>query len=264
MLQTNLSNIGVVILAAGKGTRLGCTDIPKVMLDIGGKPIVAYIVETLEHIGFSPEQICLVIGYKKEKVIDYFQDRVTYAVQEEQKGTAHATMTGIQVLPEHITQVLVMGGDDGAFYRGESMLDFVAQHIEKNVVLSLLTTKVDDPVSFGRVVRHDNGDIEVIEKEYATEEQKEIKEVSTGTFCFDRTWFESMYPTMAPLRKLGEYGLPTALAVARDTKQPHQVVLLKDSGEWFGINTLEQLERADKKKQNKQNNPPKAVPPWVE
>ncbi len=248
MSQTNLSNVGVVIMAAGMGKRLGCTDVPKVMMEIGGQPIVSYVVETLERLGFTAEQIVLVVGFHKEQVQEYFKDRVTYAVQEEQKGTAHAAMTGMQVLPDHITQVLVMGGDDGAFYRDESILDFVTQHVENNMTLSLLTAEIKKPAGFGRVVRHDNGDIEVIEKEYTTDEQKEIKEVSTGTFCFDREWFQTMYPDMPPLRKLGEYGLPTALAVARDTQQPHQVVLLKDSSEWFGVNTKEQLERADRKK----------------
>ena len=248
MLQTNLSNVGAVIMAAGIGKRLGCTDTPKVMLDIGGQPIVSYVVETLERLGFTPEQIILVVGFKKEQVQEYFKDRVSYAVQEEQKGTAHAAMTGMQSLPESVTQVLVMGGDDGAFYSEDSVLDFITEHVEKKMMLSLLTAEVGEPESFGRVVRHEDGNIEVIEKEYTTPEQKEIKEVSTGTFCFDREWFQDMYPTMQPLRKLGEYGLPTALAVARDEKRPHQVVLLKDSGEWFGVNTKEQLERADKKK----------------
>ncbi len=261
MSHKNLSNIGVVIMAAGVGRRLGCVDIPKVMMEIGGKPIVSYVVETLERLGFTSEQICLVVGFQKEQVQDYFKDRVSCAVQEEQKGTAHAAMTGMQSLPDHITHVLVMGGDDGAFYRDESLLHFITQHVDSNMILSLLTAEIEKPAGFGRVVRHENGDIEVIEKEYTTPEQKEIKEVSTGTFCFDRRWFESMYPTMPPLRKLGEYGLPTALAVARDTEQPHQVVLLKDSGEWFGVNTQEQLERADRKKQN---NPPKADAPWAQ
>src|SRR3989339_1795570 len=108
------SKIGVVILAAGKGTRLNCTDKPKVMLEIGGKPIVAYFVQTLKQICFSKEQICLVVGFKKEKIQEYFKDEVRYALQAEQLGTGHAAYTGIKSLPPEIEQVLVVGGDDGA------------------------------------------------------------------------------------------------------------------------------------------------------
>ena len=241
-------DIGVVVLAAGKGTRLNCTDIPKVMCEIGGKPIVSYTVDTLLSFGLDADQIIMVVGYKKEKVQEYFKDLVSYAVQEEQKGTAHAAYTGMVKLSERVKHVLVLGGDDSAFYSKETLETFVTEHVERNVVLSLLSARVDDPSSLGRIVRHKNGDIEVIEKEYVTEEQAKINEISTGTFCFDREWFESIFPNMPQLRKLGEYGLPTALAIARDQHKPHQVVQLEDSSEWFGVNTPEQLEEANNRK----------------
>ncbi|MBD3310995.1 MAG: NTP transferase domain-containing protein [Candidatus Magasanikbacteria bacterium] len=248
MLQDKFKNFGVVILAAGKGTRLNCTDIPKVMLEIGGKPIVSYTVDTLKKMGFSKEQIVMVVGFQKEKVENYFGDNVSYAHQEEKKGTAHAAYTGMVELPENIKDVLVLGGDDSAFYTRESLETFIEKHMESGAKLSLLSAEVEDPSMLGRVVRHPNGDIEVIEKEYLTDEQKEIKEISTGTFCFDRDWFEDIFPKMPPLRKLGEWGLPTALAMARDEKVKYQVVKLKDSDEWFGVNTKEQLEEADRRK----------------
>jgi bifunctional UDP-N-acetylglucosamine pyrophosphorylase/glucosamine-1-phosphate N-acetyltransferase len=244
----HISYTGAVILAAGKGSRLGCTDIPKVMLDIGGKPIVAYTVETLEALGYMPEQIILVVGFQKETVMEYFGDRVTYAHQEEQLGTAHAANIGMQLLPKSITHTLVLGGDDSAFYTSGTLHQFVADHCAADVTVSLLSAIVEQPGQLGRVIRRDNGDIEVIEKEYTTPEQAAVKEISTGTFCFDRQWFEQMYPLMPPLRKLGEYALPSALAMARNLKKPYQVVHLKDSREWFGVNTPEQLEDAIKLK----------------
>jgi len=247
-LFMDISQVGVVILAAGKGTRLGCTDMPKVMLEIGGKPIVSYTVETLKAMGFSPEQIVMVVGFKKEKVQQYFGDRVSYAEQVEQKGTAHAAYTGMIVLPAHVTQVLVLGGDDSAFYTTESLEHFISEHIREEMKLSLLSVEVDDPSQLGRIVKHDNGDIEVIEKEYVTSEQAKINEISTGTFCFDRVWFENIFPNMPELRKLGEYGLPTALAMARDEGAPYHVVNLGKSDVWFGVNTPEQLQEADERK----------------
>lgn len=249
-MPQDLSKIGVVILSAGKGTRLNCVDKPKVMLEIGGQPIVSYAVNTLKQAGFNSKQICLVVGFKKDTIKNYFKDQVSYVVQEEQLGTAHAAYLGIKNLPDNIEYVLVLGGDDSAFYKTDTLINFIDQHVKNNCVLSLLSAEVENPNQLGRVVR--NGDkVEIIEKEYLTEEQKLIKEISTGTFVFDRKWFEEIFPRMPKLKKLGEYGLPTALAMARDEKQKFQVIKMSDASQWYGINTLEELEKADKLKYQK-------------
>ncbi len=244
-MSLNLDKIGVVILAAGRGTRLNCVDKPKVMLEIGDKPIVSYIVETLKSAGFKKEQICLVVGFQKEKVIEYFGDSVSYAVQEEQKGTAHAAYIGMKLLPKEIEQVLVLGGDDSAFYTEKTLLDFIQKHIETGAKLSLLSVELENPARVGRIARYPDKSIAIIEKEYWTEVEENMKEISTGTFCFDRAWFEKMYPTMPMLRKLGEYALPAALAVARGEGAKYQVIKLENSNEWFGINTKEELDEAN-------------------
>jgi peptidoglycan hydrolase CwlO-like protein len=82
------------------------------------------------------------------------------------------------------------------------------------------------------------------------EEQKKIKEISTGTFMLHRAWYQQIFPTMPKMEKLGEYGLPTAFTVARDSGLPHGVVKLDDPDEWFGVNTPEELEEAKKRKNN--------------
>lgn len=250
MFKKNMNKIGAVILGAGKGSRLNCTEIPKVMKEIGGKPIVSYTVETLKKMNLKPEQICIVVGFKKEKVQEYFTDTVSYAVQEEQKGTAHATYVGMKSLASAINIVLVLNGDDSAFYKAETLEKMITNHIKNKNTLTLLSVKLKDPDQMGRIVRHDNGDIEIIEKEYLTEKQIKINEINTNTFIFDRQWFEEMFPKMPVLRKLGEYGLPTALAMAREQKKKYEVVCLSDKDEWFGINNPEQLAEADKRKRN--------------
>lgn len=245
-MKINNQDVGVVILAAGRGTRLNCEEVPKVMLEIDGRPMVDYTVETLEKLGFNPASICMVVGFQKEKVENYFEDRAIFAHQEEQLGTAHAAFVGMNKLSDDIDHVVVLGGDDSAFYQVDSLKRFIRKHIEDEPVLTLLSTRFDKPDQYGRVVRHDNGDIEIIEKEYLTEEQKKIKEISTGTFCFDKKWFEEMFPNMPKLRKLNEYGLPTAMAMAREANEEYQVVELQDSDEWIGVNTPEDLREARK------------------
>lgn len=244
------SDIGAVILAAGKGSRLNCAESPKVMLNIGGRAIVSYIIQTLFEMGFGKDKVAVVIGFQKEKVKEYFGDGFIYAVQEEQMGTAHAAYVGMSHLPDKVKHVLVLGGDDSAFYAPKTLISLINKHKQTGSVLSLLTAEIANPSGLGRIVRHEDGKVEIIEKEYLTEEQKKIKEISTGTFCFDRAWFEKMFLTMPKLRKLGEYGLPTAVAMAREKNLPIQFIKLDNSDEWFGVNTPEELKEADKRKLN--------------
>jgi len=248
-LLSNLENFGVVILAAGQGTRLGCEDKPKVMMELNHQPIIGYIVDTLFRVGFRGRQICLVVGYKREKVIDYFGGRVIYAYQDEQLGTAHAAYTGMKVLPQNIDNVLILNGDDSAFYKPATIENLIQQHLQQGVMASLLSTSIDSAsFGYGRVMRKQTGEIELIEKEYLNTENKDINETSTGTFCFNRNWYTGMFPNMPIIEKLGEYGLPTAFTMAQREGLSVQVIKLEDSNEWFGINTPPELIEANKRK----------------
>lgn len=250
MLNSKLHNVGVVILAAGKGTRLNCVDRPKVMLEIGGKPIISYILNTLKEVGFSKEHIAVVDGFCKEKLEDYVGDAVVYARQEEQKGTAHAAYVGSCALSDALETVVIINGDDSAFYTKETIINFIESHQAAQAVLSVLSAELDDPSLYGRIIKHETGKVEIIEKEYLTEEQKKVREISTGTFCLDKHWFEGIFPHMPPLRKLGEYGLPTAVAIAAQEGRKIHVEKLQNNEEWFGINTPPELAEADRRKNN--------------
>jgi len=251
ILPEKLNSIGVVVLSAGRGTRLDCTDKPKVMLEIGGKPIVSYVVKTLKEIGFSKEQTNLVVGYKAEKVKEYFGESVSYATQSEQLGTAHATLTGIKKLPKNIKQVLVLGGDDSAFYTKQALEKFLESHLNEKATVSLLVGEINSDIEknqIGRIVKVENG-YEIIEKENLGKDQFDLKEISTGTFVFDREWFEDNYKKIEKIKNLGEYGLPSMFSLVKEQGLKTNVVKLLNPNEWFGINTKEELEEASKRKQ---------------
>ena len=251
MLSNNLNFWGAVVLAAGQGKRLGCVDTPKVMCLIGGQPIVSYTVATLKDLGFSPEQICLVVGFAKEKVRDYFGAGVSYVYQAEQLGTAHAAYLGVQSLPLEIKQALIMGGDDSAFYIPKTLTDFREAHEKSGAKISVLTTRVTDPSRLGRIIRDDAGKcVAILEKEQISPEQASINEVNTGTYCVDRVWYEALFPTMSKVEKLGEYGLNRAVEMALEQGQMINVVEMERPEEWFGVNTPEELVEADRRKSN--------------
>lgn len=242
-------DIGVVILAAGQGKRLGNTQVPKVLQLIAGRPIVSYILGEFSNNNFSNENICLVVGYRKDMVIEEFGSDYLYAEQKELLGTAHAAMTGAMALPGELKNFLVVNGDDSAFYKFETILGFVKNHIENKNKISLLTSELENPLGLGRVLRDKTGRVvDIIEKERLKIEQEKIKEISTGTYCFDREWFLDRYKNLKPIPGLGEYGLPSLVPLALDDGSRFGAYKLSEPGEWFGVNTLEQLKEANLRK----------------
>jgi bifunctional UDP-N-acetylglucosamine pyrophosphorylase / glucosamine-1-phosphate N-acetyltransferase len=241
--------IGVVILAAGKGTRLGCVDRPKVMMEIGGKPILSYIIKTLQKAGFAKNQIAVVVGFQEQKVREYLGDDVVYVHQEQQLGTAHAAWTGMQSLPKDLELILIMNGDDSAFYTVEILEDFMQKYSDNDAILSVLTAEVDDNTQLGRVIRDSDGNfIKALEKEELNAEQKKIKEINTGTYLMNRKWFEEIFPRMEKINGLGEYGMPTIVKMAVQDKKKVTAIPIPDNNQWFGINNKEELEKANTRK----------------
>jgi len=250
-MEHDLKNFGIVILAAGQGKRLNCADLPKVLYKINDRPIIRYILEELGKGGLSKEQICLVVGFRGEAVKQEFGQGYIYAMQNERLGTAHAALTGEEALPANFNNFLVINGDDSAFYKFNSLKELMVLHLTNDNDMSILTCEPDDPQGLGRVVRGDNGKVvTIVEKENMTPELEKIKEINTNTFCFKRVWFKKHYKNLKLIAGLGEYGLPSFVREALISSSKFSAVKLKDSREWFGVNTLEQLAEADRRKKN--------------
>lgn len=250
-MSNELKNFGVVILAAGQGKRLNCADLPKVLYKINGQPMISYILEELARGGLAKNQICLVVGFREELVREKIGPGYLYASQVERLGTAHAALTGERILPAGFNNFLVLNGDDSAFYKFASLKELIETHLKNGNDMTILTCEPDDPSGLGRVIRGSDGRIAAVaEKENMTPELEKIKEINTNTFCFKRDWFKNHYGNLKPISGLGEYGLPSFVAEALASKAKFAAIKLKDSGEWFGINTPEQLAEADRRKRN--------------
>lgn len=248
-VKDKLKNFGVVILAAGRGKRLNCADLPKALYKINDKPIISYILEELEAGGLSKDQICLVVGFKEELVKEKIGPGYIYALQSERLGTAHAALIGKKSLPAGFDNFLVINGDDSAFYKFNSLFELVEMHLNNNNDISILTCEPEDPQGLGRIVRGANGRvIKIVEKENMMPELEKIREINTNTFCFKRNWFKKHYQNLKPIRGLGEYGLPSFIEEALANQSKFAAVKLKNPDEWFGVNTAEQLAEADRRK----------------
>lgn len=137
-----------IILAAGKGTRMKSKETNKVALLLGGKPMISYSVGTLTLLGIAP--IVVVVGFAKDSIMKALGDSVMYAEQRKRLGTGHAVASGLKKLPSDVTEVLVIQGDDSAFYTKEIFQKMIDLHHEKRAAVTLLTVEKKKPIWVGK------------------------------------------------------------------------------------------------------------------
>lgn len=231
-----------VILAAGQGTRMK-SHTHKVLHRIGGLPMVEHIVNTLEQLEI--DHIVVVVGYGAEAVKSYLGDRVQYALQKEQLGTAHAVRQAESLIGELPGVTLVINGDN-PLITTETYRDFVTDFTDKQVAGAMLTAVYDDPTGYGRVQRSPEGDVErVVEEKDANEAQRAIREINTGTFCFDT---QKLFAALRQVKNdnvQGEYYLPDALTVLQEQGEKITAFCVADASETIGINNRVQLAEAE-------------------
>lgn len=241
-----MKNIQAIILAAGKGTRLNNgrpSIIPKAMFKLNGKPMVEYIIETLQKIGIKKP--IMVVGYEKEIIKKYFGKRCEYVWQKKQLGTGHAAWQGVKILPASLKNILVIQADDSAFYKPQTLQRLIENQQKNDSVLVLLTVYKESK-DLGRMVKNKKGEVvDIIEKEFMTPElYKKHQLVNCGGYCFDVKWAKRSFPRLKK-NKTGRYDLPDMIKIA--VRQGEKVLDLEiDPREWIGINTLEQYEEAKK------------------
>lgn len=236
-------NVGAIILAGGKGKRMQSTTVNKVTLPLGGKPMIAHTMELLKKLNVG--SIVVVVGFAKESVQEALHGfSVTFAVQEEQLGTAHAVKIALDSLPSTVTDVLVLQGDDSAFYTPEGIQNLLKKHEERNSAITLLTLELENPIGLGRIVRNDQGEIEkIIEEKDATGEEKLIKEINPACYIFSIQFLKKYIPKIEKSPVTGEYYLTSLIDLAISNHETIEVVLEKKTS-WRGVNTPEELQIA--------------------
>lgn len=239
-----IRRVGAVILAAGKGTRMGVENINKVTMMLGNKPIILHAVERLEKMHVRP--IVIVLGFAKESVKKALESTtVIYADQEEQLGTAHAVACALKKVPSEISDVLVVQGDDSAFYTEDTLSKLINKHISSDAVATLLTINVHNPAGLGRVLRNENEKIiGIVEEKDATEQQRNITEVNPACYIFDKHFLAEYLPKIEPSIVTGEYYLPRLIDLAVNDKKPLEAINVGHIA-WRGVNTPEELQEAE-------------------
>lgn len=207
-----------MILAAGHGTRMK-SELPKVMHLFHGTPLVACAVNIA--MGVSPRPPIVVVSEQSEMIRAHLGSAVTYAVQKVQRGTGDAVRSGLSAVPEDADTIVVLYGDMPRI-QSSSILKLIEAHASAGASMSMLTATTPDFLdwrsafsSFGRVVRSADGMVErIVEMKDATENERMIRELSTGVFCFQKSWLEEHLPLLKNENSQGEYYLPDLLGYA--------------------------------------------------
>lgn len=235
-----------VVLAAGKGTRMK-SELPKVLHMIEGKPMIQYVVETLQKLTF--EKIIVVIGFKGELVEEALTGYpVTFVWQHEQNGTGHAVMMTEEELADFDGKTLIALGDV-PFLSGGTIQRLIDVLENPEVKASCLSAIVEEPKGYGRIIRDGEKAIlkEIVEAKDATDEQLAIKEINTGTFCFDNKMLFDSLKNIKNNNAQKEYYLTDCVKVLYNNGMPVSVVVADDPDEGEGINSVEQLEKLTEK-----------------
>ena len=228
-----------IVLAAGKGTRMK-SEKSKLVHKILGKEIVLRAVENAKAAGVG--DIIAVVGYRKEQVQEVLKDTVKYAVQGEMLGTGHAVMQAQEYLKGKKGKVVVLNGDV-PILRPETIQKLIEKSTANKEYATLLTAIYDNPFGYGRIIRDDGGNVAaIVEEKDATEQQKEIKEINAGIYCFD---IEELLKALGEINNdnaSGEYYLTDVIKIMNDKGLKTGAMIVEDNTEILGVNDRVQLE----------------------
>jgi bifunctional UDP-N-acetylglucosamine pyrophosphorylase/glucosamine-1-phosphate N-acetyltransferase len=237
------STIAAIILAAGKGTRMKSKKVNKVVLHLAQKPMIVHTVELLESLDIK--NIFVVVGFAKNSVIELLKKRVKFVEQKKRLGTAHATLLATKKLPKNIKNVLILNGDDSAFYSKKVISDLILKHIKEDNSFTFLTIKKDKPFGLGRVVRDRNNKIiSIVEEKEATSSQKRIKEVNPACYFAKTEFLKNYLPKIQKSKLSGEYYLTDLIKLGVENKEKVDALFAGDIV-WRGVNTKEELKEAN-------------------
>lgn len=231
-----------VILAAGQGSRMK-SKLYKVLHPVAGKPMVGHVADQLEEM--SLDKIVAVVGHGAEKVKEYLGGRVEYALQEEQLGTAHAVQQAQSLLMgEEGTTVVVSG--DTPLLTAESLNAAFDDHEKNQAKVTVLSAQVEDAFGYGRVIRSADGSLDrIVEEKDATDEERLIKEINTGTYFFDnKALFESLDKVKNDNAQ-GEYYLPDVIEILKEQNEKVGAYSIDDVSEALGVNDRKALSQAE-------------------
>jgi len=232
------NNLAVIILAAGKGTRMK-SDKPKVLHKIGSKSIIERVVLTTQKL--LPKKIVIVVGYKFTLIKENLNKlNVNYALQEEQNGTGHAVMQCKKELNSFDGETLILSGDV-PLINYETLQKMYEVHIKTQSAATVLTADIKNPFGYGRIIKNNNNFSFIKEEKDATIDEKKINEINAGIYIFNNKILFKHIEKISNNNNQKEYYLPDVFPLIIKNKQKVSTFKINNDYEIKGVNTIEQL-----------------------
>lgn len=238
--------IAVIILAAGKGTRMK-SDKAKVLHELNGKPMIRFVVETARQV--AEDRVIVVVGHQADQVERAVREtaQTRFCVQREQKGTGHAVICAMPEIPEGVKSVVILCGDV-PLIRPETIRALVQKHQADCCAVTVLTVNVDRPTGYGRIVTGADGAItRIVEEADADADQKKITLVNAGIYCVDRDFLSSALSQINNNNAQGELYLTDIIGIAHDQNKTIGMSLCVSQAEVIGVNTCDDLVNVQKR-----------------
>jgi len=243
--MTNHRALAVVILAAGKGKRMGNPDLAKVLAPLHGKPLIGYVLDQARAL--HPSAIVPIIGHQRESVRDYIAavcPEATCVEQLEQLGTGHAVQQTKPHLENIDADVIILSGDV-PLLTADTLRSMVEEHRRANATCTVLTTTVDDPTGYGRIVRADDGTLlRIVEQKDASPTERSISEINSGVYVVRSADLFSSLELVQNTNAQGEFYLTDIIDILQRAGATVIAHHTDDAVEVQGINTVADLERA--------------------
>ena len=239
-----MSDTAVIIMAAGKGKRMK-SNLPKVLHNLAGKPILNYVLATVSQL--ETERKILIVGYKNDKIRELIGNKIEYVEQKEQLGTAHAVLQTKKSLSDFKGNVLILSGDV-PFLTVKTLKELLKYHQANNFCCTLLSTVLKKPKGYGRIIRDKKGKIKgIIEEVDLSTDKKKITEINSGIYCFNKEKLFQALEKVTPNNKQGEYYLTDTVKILLGEGLTIGNLIVKDYSEILGINNRLDLADASQK-----------------
>jgi bifunctional UDP-N-acetylglucosamine pyrophosphorylase/glucosamine-1-phosphate N-acetyltransferase len=237
------ATLDILILAAGLGTRMKSSR-AKVLHNLGGRPLIAHVCRTAALL--NPRKSYVIVGYQADDVRAAVEkelggDRAGFVNQSEQRGTGDAVAAARSALAGAKSTVLILSGDV-PLVRAETLRALIDKHQADNASCTILTVRLDNPAGYGRIVRAEDGSfLKIVEQRDATVEERQLREINAGIYCFDGEKLFSALERVRPTNSQGEYYLTDVPGILRDNQEQISIYQHQDAREVSGVNTRAEL-----------------------
>lgn len=236
------SQLTVIVLAAGKGTRMKSAK-AKVLHEVCSAPMLHHVLNAIAPL--KAGRTIAIVGHQRQAVIDSIKGYDFVPVtQEEQLGTGHAVLVAEHAVPEDSETVMILCGDT-PLIRPETLQEMFASHSESGAVLTVMTTMLDNPTNYGRIISDENDHLRgIVEQKDATPDQQAIQEINAGIYCVDKSFLFQTLKDVGTDNSQGEVYLTDIVSMAVNSDLKVEKYITPNSQDVLGVNSRVELSQA--------------------